>query len=80
MATGVPVLATAEAVAGLQVKHGRECLVCERAGDFALAMRALADPGFAAQLGRHARRYVQDNFSLDVLRRRWSGVVAELAR
>ena len=80
MAAGVPVLATPEAVSGLDVEHGRHCLVCPRGADFPAAMRALADPALGVHLGDNARRYVQDNFSADVLRRRWAGVVAGLSR
>jgi polysaccharide biosynthesis protein PslH len=80
MGAGVPVLATAEAVSGLDVEHGRHCLICPRGADFPAAMRALADPALAAHLSENARRYVQENFSPEVLRRRWAGVVAELAR
>jgi polysaccharide biosynthesis protein PslH len=80
MAAGVPVLATPEAVSGLEVQHGRHCLVCRRGAEFPQAMRALADPQLAAHLSANARRYVQENFSPAVLRRRWAGVVAELGR
>ena len=34
----------------------------------------------AAELSANARRYVAENFSPDVLRRKWSAVLAELAR
>jgi glycosyltransferase involved in cell wall biosynthesis len=80
MAAGVPVLATAEAVSGLDVEHGRHCLVCRRGADFPAAMRALADSAFAAHLSENAVRYVQENFSAEVLRRRWAAVVAQFAR
>jgi glycosyltransferase involved in cell wall biosynthesis len=80
MAAGVPVVTTPEGVAGLQVAHGRDCLVCRGPAEFAAAFRALADPGLAAHLGQNARRYVEDNFSLAVLRRRWCAVLEELAR
>jgi len=80
MAAGVPVVTTAEGVAGLQVAHGRDCFVCRRPADFAEAFRALADPGLAAEISQNARRYVGENFSLPVLRRRWAAVLRELAR
>jgi hypothetical protein len=80
MAAGVPVVTTPEGVAGLQVAHGRDCFVCRGPAEFAAAFRALADPGLAAHLGQNARRYVEDNFSLAVLRRRWCAVLEELAR
>lgn len=80
MAAGVPVVTTPEGVAGLQVAHGRDCFVCRRPADFAQALRALADRGLATGLGENARRYVEDNFSLPVLRRRWATVLQELGR
>jgi glycosyltransferase involved in cell wall biosynthesis len=80
MAAGVPVVTTAEGVAGLQVAHGRDCFVCRRPADFAEAFRALADRGLAAEVGRNARRYAAENFSLPVLRQRWAAVMRELAR
>lgn len=80
MAAGVPVVTTAEGVAGLQVMHGRDCFVCRGPADFADAFRALADHALAAEIGQNARRYVAANFSLAVLRRRWAAVLQELAR
>jgi hypothetical protein len=43
-------------------------------------MRSLSDGTLAEHLSGNARRYVQENFSPEVLRARWSGVVAELGR
>lgn len=80
MAAGVPVVTTAEGVSGLDVEHRRHCLVCSGPRDFPAAVGALADGAFAAELGAAARRYVEENFSPEVLRRRWAGVLAELAR
>jgi glycosyltransferase involved in cell wall biosynthesis len=80
MAAGVPVVTTPEGVSGLQVEHRRHCFVCERPGEFPLAVRALADRELATELSENARRYVAENFSPEVLRRKWSAVVSELAR
>ena len=80
MAAGLPVVTTREGVAGLQVQNRRHCFVCERPADFPAAMRALGEPGVAARLSANARRYVEQNFSPEALRRRWAGVLAELAR
>jgi polysaccharide biosynthesis protein PslH len=80
MAAGMPVVTTREGVSGLQVQHRRHCFVCERATDFPAAVRALADPAFAAQLSAHAARYVEENFSAEVLRRKWAAVLSGLAR
>lgn len=80
MAAGVPVITTPQGVSGLQVEHRRHCFVCERPAEFPLAVRALADGGFAAQLSENGRRYVAENFSPAVLQRKWSAVMTELAR
>jgi len=78
MATGVPVVTTPEGVSGLQVENARHCFVCREAADFPAALRSLADPALAAELSGNARRYVAENFSPEVLRRRWARVL-ELA-
>jgi glycosyltransferase involved in cell wall biosynthesis len=80
MAAGLPVVTTPEGVAGLRVAHGRDCFVCHRPADFAEALRALRDRALAAELSANARRYVEDNFALPVLRRRWAAVLRELAQ
>jgi glycosyltransferase involved in cell wall biosynthesis len=75
MAAGVPVVTTPQGVSGLEVEHRRHCFVCERPADFPTAIRALADPALCAELGANARRYVEENFSPEVLRRRWARVL-----
>jgi glycosyltransferase involved in cell wall biosynthesis len=54
--------------------------VCQRPAEFPLAVRALAEGRLAAELSENGRRYVAENFSPEVLRRKWSAVVTELAR
>ncbi|MEA2599587.1 MAG: polysaccharide biosynthesis protein PslH [Acidobacteriota bacterium] len=50
-ARGVPVVATPEALAGLEVEDGREALVAREPREFAAAIRRLhAEPGLAASL------------------------------
>src|SRR4030095_2999821 len=80
MASGVPVITTPQGISVLQVEHRRHCFVCERPAEFPPAIRALADGGLAAQLSENARHYVAEHFSPEVLRRKWSAVVTELAR
>jgi len=79
MALGLPVLATRHAVAGLKVEHKKHCCVCERPAEFAEGVQYLSNPFVAERMGSNARKYVQANFSIDVLRQRWSEVVHELA-
>jgi hypothetical protein len=79
MAVGLPVLATRDALTGLKVEHERHCFVCERPGRFADGLRFLGDAGAAERMGLQARGYVEENFSLGVLRRRWNEVIEGLA-
>jgi glycosyltransferase involved in cell wall biosynthesis len=79
MAAGLPVLATPQAVAGLGVEHRKHCFVCTHAADFAEGLRWVRDAAAASAMGLAARAYVEANFSAEVLRRRWRGVVRELA-
>ena len=80
MAVGLPVLATRQAVAGLNVEHRKHCLICDRPEEFAEGLRYVRNPDLAETMGRHARRYVEANFSIDVLRKRWREVISHLAR
>jgi glycosyltransferase involved in cell wall biosynthesis len=79
MAVGLPVLATRHAVAGLKVEHKKHCFICDRPAEFAEGMRQLGDPDVAENMGLGGRKYVQANFSMDVLRQRWGSVIRRLA-
>jgi hypothetical protein len=78
MAVGLPVLASREAVAGLQVEHERHCFICERPAQFAEGLRYLDDAAAAERMGRAARGYVAANFSPQALRPRWREVIERL--
>ena len=79
MEIGLPVLATRHAVAGLKVEHKKHCFVCERPAEFPEGMQYLSNPLVAQEMGLNARKYVQANFSIDVLTQRWSDVIRDLA-
>jgi glycosyltransferase involved in cell wall biosynthesis len=79
MAVGVPVIATASAVRGLEVEHKRDCYICHAPEDFTAGIRYLSNPVAAADMGDNARHYVDANFSAKALRRRWNEVLGELA-
>jgi polysaccharide biosynthesis protein PslH len=79
MALGLPVLGTRHAVSGLQIEHKNHCFVCERPAEFAEGMQYLSNPEVAEQMSLNARKYVEANFSIDVLRQRWSEVIHALA-
>jgi glycosyltransferase involved in cell wall biosynthesis len=79
MALGMPVLATPEAVAGLNVQHKNHCFVCARPAEFAQGVRYVADTVAAQSMGLAARDYVRANFSSEVLRGQWRGVMRHLA-
>jgi hypothetical protein len=78
MALGMPLLATREAVSGLTLEHKRHCFLCDRPADFVDGLRHFSDPAAARNAGINARRYVEEHFSIDVLRQRWRSVIAEL--
>lgn len=78
MALGLPVLGTRPAVAGLNVEHKKHCFICERPADFAEGIRYLGNPQLAGAMGLEARKYVQANFSTEVLRLRWCSVIHDL--
>ncbi len=63
MACGIPVVATALAAAGLDVRDGEHLLVAERPQDLAdRASALLDDPARAAALAAQARRLVEQRF------------------
>jgi glycosyltransferase involved in cell wall biosynthesis len=80
MATGLPMLATRHAVAGLKIEHKKHCFICGQPAEFADGIRYLSDPHLAEMMGLEARKYVQANFSSELLRLRWSGVIHDLER
>lgn len=72
MACETPVVASPQAVAGLNARHGRELLVAEKPEEFAAAVLSLLeDPGVRRTLGRAGRRYVEEQH-------RWSDTVTKL--
>jgi len=72
MACGTPVVASPQAVAGLNARHGRELLVAQHPEEACAAVLSLlADPGIRRALGRAGRDYVEQ-------RHRWSDSVARL--
>jgi hypothetical protein len=79
MAIGLPVLATPQALSGLEVEHRRHCYVCERPEDFPVGIEFLLRPGAAEAMGQNAREYVEGSFTLGVLRQRWRSVMEALA-
>lgn len=62
-AAGLPVVCTAKAAEGLDVRDGREVRFAETPAEFIAAIRALyADPATAAALGTAARRLVERRY------------------
>lgn len=79
MAVGLPVLATRQALSGLKVEHRKHCFICERPADFAEGIQYVSDAHVAGTMGLEARKYVEANFSMEELRRRWREVIGRLA-
>jgi glycosyltransferase involved in cell wall biosynthesis len=62
-AAGLPVVCTAKAAEGLDVRDGREVVLAESSADFVAAIRALhGDPARCAQLGAAARALVERRY------------------
>jgi hypothetical protein len=80
MALGMPVLATREAVSGLDVEHKKHCFICDGPRGFVEGMAYFADPALAESVGLQARKYATENFSLQVLRDRWATVIRDLGQ
>src|SRR3984957_11332577 len=80
MAAGVPVVATA--VGGnIELASDGRALLVPPEDEEALAAgleRVLADQGLRAEMGRRARRFAQENFSMEQVRRQYLGVYAEV--
>ncbi len=80
MAAGVPVVATA--VGGnIELAGDGRALLVPPEDEQALAVgleKVLADHGLRAEMGRRARRFAQENFSMEQVRRQYLGVYAEV--
>src|ERR1700722_16402329 len=80
MAAGVPVVATA--VGGnIELASDGRALLVPPEDEEALAAgleKVLADQGLRAEMGRRARRFAQENFSMEQVRRQYLGVYAEV--
>ena len=64
MALGLPVVATEEAVRGLDLGHGKDLVVESNPARFAAdVVRLLQDPAALDRLGSRARRAVHNNYS-----------------
>lgn len=79
MAAGLPVAATPDAVHGIGVTAGRDCLVGSTGAELAGAVaRLVSDPPLAAEIGRAARTVVAERFSIEVVTERWRDVLDAL--
>jgi L-malate glycosyltransferase len=80
MAAGVPVVATA--VGGnIELAGHERALLVPPEDEEALAAgleKVLADHGLRAEMGRRARRFAQENFSMEQVRRQYLRVYAEV--
>ena len=69
MAAGLPMIATAKAVEGLDVEPGRHVLIAERLEDFIGAIRQLDHPETYGRLVREGRNLVERSYSPGSLER-----------
>lgn len=68
-AAGLPVIATAKAVEGLEVVDGIHLLMAETAGEFMAALDRLSDPGTYRRLVIEGRDLVEADYSPDRVRK-----------
>lgn len=74
MASGVPVVATPQAISALKVRRNEDLLVAKDPRDFALAVVGLLnDPILQTRLSTSGRRYVEENHD-------WDNIVGDLER
>jgi polysaccharide biosynthesis protein PslH len=66
LAYGLPVVATARAAAGLEVRDGEHCLIAEGGVGFAAALVRVLRDG-APELSRSGRRLVAERYSIEAL-------------
>lgn len=80
MAAGLAVVTTPAGIIGLDVRHGEHCLLARSADEMATHLRdAVERPEEMQDIGERGRRYVAENFSHGVLRRRWRALLDEVA-
>lgn len=80
MALGIPVLATVKAVEGLAVIGGQHFLEISSAETLLESQQRLKDPNYAKQIGAAGRRFVEENYSRDVLTSRWAQCLQSVSR
>ncbi|HEY0515817.1 MAG TPA: glycosyltransferase [Solirubrobacteraceae bacterium] len=68
LAHGVPVVATARAAAGLEVRDGEHCLIADGAEAFAAALVSVLRDG-APEIGRRGRELALERYSIEALGR-----------
>jgi polysaccharide biosynthesis protein PslH len=81
MAMGLPVVGTTSATQGVEAGSGREYLVADDAKSFADSVcRLLRDPARARELGRNARRFVEEHYDWEVVFRHLDEILERCAR
>jgi polysaccharide biosynthesis protein PslH len=80
MSAGVPVVGTPVAVEGLQVQHGRHCLVADDPAELAACVRELvADVDAARRIGAEGRRLVEAGYTWPAVGASFCDAVAQAA-
>ena len=78
MANNMAIVATEQAVGGLNVTHGKECYVANTPASFAQAIQRFSqDTDACAQLARGAKTFVQTHYAHSVLRDKWKLLLKE---
>jgi glycosyltransferase involved in cell wall biosynthesis len=80
MAMGLPVVGTTSATQGVEGENGRDYLVADDANSFAESVCALLrDAARAREIGRDARRFVEDHYDWEVVFRHLDEILERCA-
>jgi glycosyltransferase involved in cell wall biosynthesis len=72
MAVGLPVLTTSNGVSGLQLKDGFHCVIRDKPEEIArMIISMMSNQDFLQYLSVNGYHYVLENYSFDVMKRRW---------
>lgn len=80
MACGLPIVGTTSATQGVEGQHERDYIVADDATAFAdHTCKLLDDPARAGELGRAARRFVEENYNWETVFAHLDDIVAKCA-
>ncbi len=79
MACGKVVIATTEACEGLNVKDGENILIADTSDEFVeKIIKVFNDTELKMKIEKNARKYVEENFSYDIIKEKWINMYEEI--